>query len=294
MNFVQGHLEHTGPTFLWSDPQATLHRIAAVTIADHFIDNRPAEIRRSAAQFCYIGSGNNPADLETRGFTIVELEQQCGEKEVHFCSKKASTGLNGQLRITQWCQLSSQYPPEVSDEEKVTQPSPKRKELVRHLTDDEKIEEGSRTELKTTRRAKYRDLLQVSQCKKLEVSEVFTNHKVQGRCYRDLAARCKDKIIFVHPKSREIKAASEEVDCREIMMKQSREIIKDFEPIWMSPTNVKGSGSVAKGEMHHRGSLEPRSSRKALAASAAPRQAEVVMHPAETETQKLDISLEER
>uniref|UniRef100_A0A0M3IN65 Glycoprotein n=1 Tax=Ascaris lumbricoides TaxID=6252 RepID=A0A0M3IN65_ASCLU len=72
------------------------------------------------------------------------------------------------------------------------------------------------------------DLLKVFPCKKLEVSEVFTNHKVQDRCYRDLPVRYKDKILFVHPRSREIKAASEEVDCREIRMKQDREITEEW------------------------------------------------------------------
>uniref|UniRef100_A0A0M3ITC7 DUF5641 domain-containing protein n=1 Tax=Ascaris lumbricoides TaxID=6252 RepID=A0A0M3ITC7_ASCLU len=75
LNFVQGQLKHTGPTFLWSDSQATLHWIAAATTVDRFVDNRLAEIRRSPAQFRYVDSGNNPADLATRGLTIAELKQ---------------------------------------------------------------------------------------------------------------------------------------------------------------------------------------------------------------------------
>uniref|UniRef100_A0A914R252 Uncharacterized protein n=1 Tax=Parascaris equorum TaxID=6256 RepID=A0A914R252_PAREQ len=75
LNFVKGQLKHTEPTFLWSNSQATLHRIATATTVDRFVDNRLAEIRRSPAQFRYVDSGNNPADLATRDLTITELRQ---------------------------------------------------------------------------------------------------------------------------------------------------------------------------------------------------------------------------
>uniref|UniRef100_A0A914S9Z5 Uncharacterized protein n=1 Tax=Parascaris equorum TaxID=6256 RepID=A0A914S9Z5_PAREQ len=90
LNFVKGQLKHTGPTFLWSDSQATLHWIATATTVDRFVDNRLAEIRRSPTQFRYVDSGNNPADLATL----------TGEKNLHFSSKKAGIGLNGQLHKT--------------------------------------------------------------------------------------------------------------------------------------------------------------------------------------------------
>uniref|UniRef100_A0A915CFF8 Uncharacterized protein n=1 Tax=Parascaris univalens TaxID=6257 RepID=A0A915CFF8_PARUN len=86
------------------------------------------------------------------------------------------------------------------------------------------------------------DLLKVFPCKKLEVSEVFANHEVQGKCYRDLPVRYKDKILFVHPRSREIKAVSEELSCREIRTKQDREISEEWaletekkEPVFDAP-----------------------------------------------------------
>uniref|UniRef100_A0A915A167 Uncharacterized protein n=1 Tax=Parascaris univalens TaxID=6257 RepID=A0A915A167_PARUN len=60
------------------------------------------------------------------------------------------------------------------------------------------------------------DLLKVFPCKKLEVSEVFANHEIQRRCYRDLLVRYKDKILFAHPRPNEIKAVSEKVSCGEI------------------------------------------------------------------------------
>uniref|UniRef100_A0A915ARD8 Uncharacterized protein n=1 Tax=Parascaris univalens TaxID=6257 RepID=A0A915ARD8_PARUN len=72
---LKGQLKHTGPTFLWSDSQATLHWIATAAAVDRLVDNRLAEIRRSSAQFRCVDSGNNAADLATRGFTIAELRQ---------------------------------------------------------------------------------------------------------------------------------------------------------------------------------------------------------------------------
>uniref|UniRef100_A0A915CID3 Uncharacterized protein n=1 Tax=Parascaris univalens TaxID=6257 RepID=A0A915CID3_PARUN len=80
------------------------------------------------------------------------------------------------------------------------------------------------------------DLLKVFPCKELEVSQVFANHEVQGKCYRDLPVRYKDKILFVHPRSREIKAVSEELSCREIKTKQDREITEE----WALITEEKG------------------------------------------------------
>uniref|UniRef100_A0A915AAE8 Uncharacterized protein n=1 Tax=Parascaris univalens TaxID=6257 RepID=A0A915AAE8_PARUN len=72
------------------------------------------------------------------------------------------------------------------------------------------------------------DLLKVFPCKTLELSQVFANHDVQGKCYPDLPVRYKDKILFVHPRSREIKALSEELSCREIKTKQDREITEEW------------------------------------------------------------------
>uniref|UniRef100_A0A915CL94 Uncharacterized protein n=1 Tax=Parascaris univalens TaxID=6257 RepID=A0A915CL94_PARUN len=72
------------------------------------------------------------------------------------------------------------------------------------------------------------DLLKVFPCKKLEVSQVSTNHAVQGKCYRGLPVRYKDKILLVHPRSREIKAVSEELSYREIKTKQDREITEEW------------------------------------------------------------------
>uniref|UniRef100_A0A915CEW7 Uncharacterized protein n=1 Tax=Parascaris univalens TaxID=6257 RepID=A0A915CEW7_PARUN len=89
------------------------------------------------------------------------------------------------------------------------------------------------------------DLLKVFPCKKLEVSEVFANHEIQGRCYGDLPVRYKDKILFVCPRSREIKAVSEKLSCREIRTKQDREITEEWaleteekKPVFDAPSST--------------------------------------------------------
>uniref|UniRef100_A0A915B5K6 DUF5641 domain-containing protein n=1 Tax=Parascaris univalens TaxID=6257 RepID=A0A915B5K6_PARUN len=90
LNFVKGQLKRTGPTFLWSDSQATLHWIATATTVDRFVGNRLAEIRRSR----YVDSGNNPADLATRGLTIAEL-RQCSQWPVDFLRPQAIIAAQG-------------------------------------------------------------------------------------------------------------------------------------------------------------------------------------------------------
>uniref|UniRef100_A0A0M3IDS0 DUF1758 domain-containing protein n=1 Tax=Ascaris lumbricoides TaxID=6252 RepID=A0A0M3IDS0_ASCLU len=74
-------VEENRTIFFWSESQAILHWIATTTTVDRFVDDRLAEIRRSSAQFPYVDSANNPADLARCGLTIAELEQcsQCWE-----------------------------------------------------------------------------------------------------------------------------------------------------------------------------------------------------------------------
>ncbi|KHN78361.1 hypothetical protein Tcan_04726 [Toxocara canis] len=72
------------------------------------------------------------------------------------------------------------------------------------------------------------DLLKVYPCKRLEVSEVFVNHKVQNKCYRNLPVRYKDEILFVHPRSREIKTTSEVINCGAVRTKQDRRIVEEW------------------------------------------------------------------
>ncbi|MFH4984757.1 hypothetical protein AB6A40_011466, partial [Gnathostoma spinigerum] len=73
LRLLEEQLSHEGPVYIWSDSQAVLHWIARSTTVDRFVDNRLIEIRACPAQFRYVGSANNPADLATRGTTIETL-----------------------------------------------------------------------------------------------------------------------------------------------------------------------------------------------------------------------------
>uniref|UniRef100_A0A915AQH8 Integrase zinc-binding domain-containing protein n=1 Tax=Parascaris univalens TaxID=6257 RepID=A0A915AQH8_PARUN len=97
LNFVKGQLKYTGSTFIWSDSQATLHWIATATTVES------PKFAEALHSFDYVDSGNNPADLATRGLTIAELRQcsQCTLNKLKRTTIQVLRATKRMLRSTQ-------------------------------------------------------------------------------------------------------------------------------------------------------------------------------------------------
>lgn len=60
---------------IWKDSTCVLYRLRTDKPLSLFVENRVKEIRKQGDVFYYVPSGENPADLPTRGLTVPELEQ---------------------------------------------------------------------------------------------------------------------------------------------------------------------------------------------------------------------------
>uniref|UniRef100_A0A915B208 DUF5641 domain-containing protein n=1 Tax=Parascaris univalens TaxID=6257 RepID=A0A915B208_PARUN len=201
--------------------------------------------------------------------------------------------------------VSMLYPLEVSEEEREALPTTKSKELVKHPADqnlqaeETEEEEETRTKPETHRtsastpqtdgyrRRKYRNLLKVFPCKKLEVSQV-SRITSSRQVLRDLPVRIQGQDLI---RASELGAQLQQIslsgvsDMRGTMLLCTvstpgtkpepslaprtslngiTQLRADMEP----PTNVRRGGSVAKREMRHRGSLQSKCSKKGLTVSA--------------------------